>query len=309
MIMNSRKPILVTGSHRSGSTWVGRMIAECPNVVYIHEPFNIQHHDPGLCGAKFKYWFTYVSEENESDFYQHIKKTFNFSYNLTGKLKHVRHAKDIFRAIGTWFEWLRYRLSNARLLIKDPIAIMSADWIASKFNIDVLVLIRHPAAFAGSLKKTNWSFPFSHFLKQPLLMNSRLYPFEAEIRTFAKKKQDIIDQSVLLWKIIHYMILKYRAEHRDWIFIRHEDLSQDPLHYFRILFGRLNLEFSQQIANVIRDHSYASTATEPVSTHSIRRDSRSNILNWKNRLTKNEIKRIRTQVEGISSEFYTDQDW
>lgn len=309
MIMNSRKPILVTGSHRSGSTWVGRMIAACPNVVYIHEPFNIQHHDPGLCGAKFKYWFTYVSEENESDFYKHIKNTFNFSYNLTGKLKHIRHTKEIFRAIGTWFEWLRYRLSNARPLIKDPIAIMSADWIASKFNMDVLVLIRHPAAFAGSLKKTNWSFPFSHFLKQPSLINSHLYPFEAEIRTFAKKKQDIIDQAALLWKIIHYMILKYRAEHRDWIFIRHEDLSQDPLHCFCILFGRLNLEFSQQIATVIREHSYASTATEPVSTHSIRRDSRSNILNWKKILTENEIKRIRTQVEGISSEFYTDQDW
>ena len=136
-------------------------------------------------------------------------------------------------------------MSNVRPLIKDPIAIMSADWIASKFNMDVLVLIRHPAAFAGSLKKTNWFFPFSHFLKQPSLMNSHLYPFEAEIRTFAKKKQDIIEQAVLLWKIIHYMILKYRAEHRDWIFIQHEDLSQDPLHYFRILFGRLNLEFSQ----------------------------------------------------------------
>lgn len=309
MIMNSRKPILVTGSHRSGSTWVGRMIAECPKVVYIHEPFNISHHDPGICGAKFQYWFTYVSEENGPDFYKHIKNTCNFSYNLAGKLKQAKYAKGISRIIGTQIKWLTYRFSKVRPLIKDPIAIMSADWLASKFNMNVLILIRHPSAFVSSLKKTNWSFPFSHFLKQPLLMNSRLYPFEAEIRTFAKKKQDIIDQAVLLWKIIHYMIIKYRAEHRDWIFIRHEDLSQDPLHCFRILFDKLNLEFSQQIANVIREHSYPSTATEPASTHSIRRDSRSNILNWKKILTKNEIKRIRTQVEGISSAFYVDQDW
>jgi len=36
-----QKPILVTGSHRSGTTWAGKMISACPNVGYIHEPFNI----------------------------------------------------------------------------------------------------------------------------------------------------------------------------------------------------------------------------------------------------------------------------
>ena len=39
-IKNS-KPILVTGSHRSGSTWTGRIISAAPHVGYIHEPFNI----------------------------------------------------------------------------------------------------------------------------------------------------------------------------------------------------------------------------------------------------------------------------
>ena len=35
------RPILVTGSHRSGSTWLGQMIGASDAVGYIHEPFNI----------------------------------------------------------------------------------------------------------------------------------------------------------------------------------------------------------------------------------------------------------------------------
>ena len=36
--MQNASPILVTGSHRSGSTWVGKMLSVAPHVAYIHEP-------------------------------------------------------------------------------------------------------------------------------------------------------------------------------------------------------------------------------------------------------------------------------
>ena len=37
---NTANPILVTGSHRSGTTWAGQMLATAPGIGYIHEPFN-----------------------------------------------------------------------------------------------------------------------------------------------------------------------------------------------------------------------------------------------------------------------------
>ena len=52
--MTNKKPLLLTGSHRSGSTWVGIIMAASPSVGYIHEPLNLNHH-PGICGAEFEY--------------------------------------------------------------------------------------------------------------------------------------------------------------------------------------------------------------------------------------------------------------
>jgi hypothetical protein len=67
--MLAAKPILVTGLHRSGKTWLARMIAASPAVAYIPEPFNI-HHDIGRCGAQIPHYGTGISRETcRLDFY------------------------------------------------------------------------------------------------------------------------------------------------------------------------------------------------------------------------------------------------
>jgi len=308
--MKSKKPILITGSHRSGSTWVGRMIAESPSVGYIHEPFHLNHR-PGICGAKFDYWFTYIpiSGENESIVYKHIKNTIAFRYNVIEELKAIKCLKDVARMLRDYIKFSTYRFCNVRPLLKDPIAIFSAEWLASTFDMDVIVLIRHPAAFVSSVKRLNWRASFSHFLEQPLLIKDHLYPFEAEIREHVDKEHDIIDQAILLWKLIYYMVIKYKKRHSDWFFVRHEDLARDPLRGFQTLFNRLNLEFSEHVREVIKEYSNSSNPSEPFKASNIKRNSKTTIWNWKSRLTMSEIQRIRSKVEEISSVFYSDEDW
>ena len=46
--------ILVTGSHRSGSTWVGRMVASASNVGYIHEPIILIRHPAAFVSSLIK---------------------------------------------------------------------------------------------------------------------------------------------------------------------------------------------------------------------------------------------------------------
>lgn len=304
------KPILITGSHRSGSTWVGKMIASSASVGYIQEPFNL-HLNPGICSAKFDYWFTYVTQENEAHFLEPIQKTMNFFYDITGAFDRIRSPKDILRRARDYSSFIKYRLSGVRPLFKDPIAVFSAEWLASRFDMDIVVVIRHPAAFASSLKIKNWKVPFSHLAEQPLLLRDHLYPFAPEIKKYAEEEQDIVDQAALLWKIIHYVIAQYQETHPKWIFIRHEDLSLDPLTGFQTLFKQLDLEFSSEIKATIVQYTNPDNPSELTETRpfELKRDSKSNIRNWQTRLSGAEIERIRNQVEEVSSKFYSDDDW
>ena len=248
-----KKPILVTGAHRSGSTWIGKMIAKSLQVGYIHEPFNVKQCPPGICSAGFKYWFTYITKENELEFYDALKKTFEFKFDFSNAFKKVKQPLDLWYVLRSLGNFSLNHLLNSRPLIKDPIALLSAEWLADKFDMDVVVAIRHPAAFVSSIKRLNWTHQFDHFLKQPLLMRDHLSPFESEIKKFADCEQDILDQAILLWKILHHMIAKWQESHPDWIFVKHEDISHDPMDGFQTIFNQLNLELTDRIKNTIKE--------------------------------------------------------
>ena len=74
MSANNGKPILVTGTHRSGTTWTARMLAAAPELGYIWEPFNPLQR-PGICAAPFGHWFTYVTRSNEAQYLDPLRRT------------------------------------------------------------------------------------------------------------------------------------------------------------------------------------------------------------------------------------------
>lgn len=312
--MTGKNPILVTGSHRSGSTWIGRMIGEAPNIFYIHEPFSVS--DPpgrGICNVQFRQWFTYITPQNEAAYYKPIKNMLNLRYNLLSALKSAR-GKENFTAVKTEFkQFLKHRLQGSRPLIKDPIAFFSAAWLAERFGVTIVMVVRHPAAFVSSIKKLGWKHPFAHFLEQKTLIDDVLHPFEAEIKAYTLNEQPLIDQAILLWRIIHYTMLIYQKEHPDWLYIRHEDISRDPISGFQDMFRKLDLEFTTHVKTVIEMYSNPANPTDTdalVGTEStLKRHSQANIWNWKKRLASSEIEKIRCQVEDIAKYFYSDEDW
>jgi hypothetical protein len=312
--MSEKRPILVTGAHRSGSTWIGRMLSEAPGVAYIHEPFSVT--DPpgaGICSARLPYWFAYITRNTEASYYQNIRKTLEFRYNWKAALQSCRSVADLRNLKEEYRFFLKHRRQGSRPLLKDPLALFSAEWLADRFNMDVVIMIRHPAAFVSSIKKLNWTHPFSHFLEQSLLMETVLSPFTAEIKEYASKEYSITDQAILLWRLLHYVTMNYQRRHRAWIFVRHEDLSQDPLVGFAQLYKQLSLEFSDQARARILEYSSSANPIDtdaPVgSDATLKRNSQGNMWNWKNRLTPTEIKTIRERVEDISKAFYTNEDW
>lgn len=308
-----RPPILVTGAHRSGTTWVGQMLKRSGQVCYIFEP--LHPFDPVRPSA----WqpnqrhpvYPYIGPENAADFTPMLENLIALRYPVWAQ---ARRAQD-WRRLGTiWRQWGGYtiaRLRRRRLLLKDPFALFAAEWLAESYHAVVVVMIRHPAAFASSLKRLNWRFDFRHWRDQPLLLERYLQPFAAAIDAHCRRQYDIIDQAILLWNAIHHTVHHYQLAHPDWQFMRYEDLAAAPLPGFQALYAALGLAWSPGSMRAIREYSAASNPAEASAGDALfrPRDSRSAALTWVQRLTPDEIRRLRKGASEIADWFYTDRDW
>lgn len=306
--MTPARPILVTGAHRSGTGWISRVMASSGEAAYLWEPFSPMHR-PGICDAEFPLWFTYVCAENESAFLKSIGDMLEFRYKTGAELRVTRTPRDAARLVRDRLRFRRYRRRDMRPLLKDPIAVFSAEWLHHTFDSDVVLLIRHPAGFAWSLKKRGWDYPFDHFLRQPLLMRDLLGPFDSQLRLFSQTPHDVVDQSILLWSLIHHVIRHYRQRYPDWMFLRLEDVARDPLGSFKEVFGRLGLDFGDPVEAMIEDTTDPRNPRDPSDPASVKRDSRTSVYTWRRGLTSEEIARVKAGAGPLCAEFYGDEDW
>jgi hypothetical protein len=140
--------------------------------------------------------------------------------------------------------------------------------------------------------------------------DSLYFSFASSIKSYASSQQDIVDQAILLWNIIHHTILNHQNIHPEWLFIRYEDILRNPTEKFQEIFQYLNLEFSPSVRETIVSSTGTNNQKETTDDiHNVKRNSELNIWNWKERLTVSEINRIREGVKAISETFYTVKDW
>lgn len=302
------QPILVTGAHRSGTTWIGKMLAANRSAAYISEPLNVLHRR-GVYRADVKHWYQYITAENEENYLPAFQELFNYRYHLFAEIGSLRSRKDFLRMGRDLSVFLNGKLRGQRVLLKDPFAVFSASWFAQKLNCKVVITIRHPGGFASSLKRLNWPFDFRDLLDQPMLMRDHLEADRADMESM--QADDIVGQSALLWRMIYRSVHATRKLIPTIKIARHEDLSLDPVAGYKSLYESLGLTFDEQVRDTILSSSSSENPTElsKKKVHSVKLDSRANMGNWKKRLTPEEITRIRKLTEDVSHLFYADDEW
>lgn len=301
-------PILVTGAHRSGTTWAGRMLAADADTAYISEPLNVLHR-PGVFKAKVAHWYQYICAENEQEFLPAFYSLLEFDYHLMDEIRSLRSRKDFLRMGRDFMIFYNALERGQRALIKDPFAVFSVPWFAERLNFRVVITVRHPAAFASSLERLGWSFNFRDLLEQPLLMRDHLGMYREQM--LAVKAADVIGQGALLWRMIYSVVRKFQQENTAWLVVRHEDLSLDPISRYRELYAALRLEFTRRVEKVILNSSSSENPRELSlkRTHSVKLDSAANVKNWRKRLEPDVIQRIRDITGETADFFYPGGNW
>ena len=269
------------------------MLALTENTLVAHEPFNIEPWAYALDGLATR-WFTYAPALPQDQALDAFNKVVE------------RRTRKIF--LKNQPEYWVPPLRRGRLIVKDPIASLSSDWLASNFDIDVVVLVRHPAAFTASLKRLKWRHPFEHFLEQEMLMDTYLEPYRAEI---ASKPETIAEQGAIIWKCIYGVLFTYLEKHPDWFVRKHEVLSADPVPELRNLSEGLGLKWTTAVEEeVVKYTRSGNPVAAPDGTiHQIRRDSAAVVSQWKEILTDDEVAKVYEMTHSMCGPYYTDEDW
>jgi hypothetical protein len=287
---HANAPILVTGAHRSGTTWVGKMLAASERVAYISEPLNVWHR-PGVMRAPVKRWYLYIRDFNEGEYSAALSETLSFHYHPLRELKSLRSIKDMLRMGRDGAIFLGGKITRQRPLLKDPFAVFSVPWFAS-------------------MKRLGWTFDFKDLLEQPLLMEDWLEPFRDDMQSALLKPEDVIGQASLLWRMIYWVVTQYNQNLPQSQIVRHEDLSLDPLQGFSKLYKSLGLPFTSRAQKKILKSSSSENPTElSERAHAVNLDSRANLNNWKHRLEPEEVQRVRQLTGVVADLYYPDEDW
>ncbi|HET7172355.1 MAG TPA: sulfotransferase [Gaiellales bacterium] len=305
-----RAPILVTGINRSGTTWVGRTLAHAPGLGMIYEPFNPGHRR-GTFRAEVPHWFTYANGTPPPGLATDLRRTLEFRYSYAAEIRRLRSVRDAGRMGRDAARFAAHRIRGARPLMKDPIAVLAAPWLAREFGMQVVVMIRHPGAYAASLRRLNWTHDFSHFLDQPGLVDELVPELRADIAEFARRPPHVVDQAALLWDIVYTVVDRYRAVHPDWTYVRHEDLATSPAAGFEAMCDRLGIEYSAGVARFVAETTSASNPAEAGEgvVHALHRHSAASVRTWHERLTPEEIGRVRARTGRTAAAFYPESDW
>jgi hypothetical protein len=299
--------VLVTGSNRSGTTWVGRMLCASREMVYVHEPFN-----PGI----WPRWMAhpvpardlYVCDENEDGFLEDVQAVVERRFPVVPQLVDARTPRDAARLARDAVRWNVVDRRHAPTLLKDPIAVFSSAWLAARFELHVVVMVRSPVAYASSIKRLGWRFDFDNWLRQDLLVRDHLQPFLADLERARSQPLDLIEQAILQWNVVYDFVDRMRAQHPEWNVVIHEDLASSPEAGFAALYEHLGLRFDARARDAVERSSAASNVKDvaPGDKGGIRRDSRSAVESWRHRLTPEEISMVRKGTAEVAARFYED---
>jgi hypothetical protein len=277
------------------------MLCLSPELHYLHEPFN-----PGIwprwTAEAIPQRNLYVCAENEASYLAPVGAILARRFPWWPQVREARSPARAARLLRATVVHRLGRSMRGATLMKDPIAIFSTEWLAERFDLDVVVMVRGPLAFASSIKRLAWAFDFANWTRQPLLLRDVLGEFAAEIERAAHTPPDLIDQAILTWNATYAFVDRARRTHPGWSVVGYEHLAAHPIDGFRDLYGALGLAYDEPIQRGIERHSARGNAPDAPDGDKggITRDSRAALGTWRIRLTPDEVERVRVGTASVA---------
>ena len=286
--------IFLTGTHRSGTTWLARMLA-ASGIWYAHEPFNPNK-------GRWPKALEYRSPDAEHpDVDALMKEVLDGGFRESLRIENADHRLMPFRL-------LPQRVP--RMMIKDPIACLMAGYLSRRFGLRTLVLFRHPAGFASSIARLGW--PSGRYLRDSLadeaLMREHLGAHRALLERYAN--EDSLASAAALHGALSVVLWNWTQNGYGKL-LQFEQLCANPVVECERLFRELGLPYDE---GVRAEHfRLCFSDTKPVAgynPHAVERNSSSMATAWKEQLSVEQAREVRSIWDRFDLPLYReDGEW
>ncbi len=239
-----------------------------------------------------KRWFTRTTfamevEIGERCGWRHTDVSYR---HVRPNVRPYRVATHPFIAALTWLllHTVRPHREPARRIVKSVHSLLSLEWLAARFPLQVVVVLRNPYSLYASYKRLRMPDAFRNLRHQAALRRdwSRYFSFEPVMRWEAPPSPKAAVQQIL----VAYRILAERLPHHpEWVVISHDRLCMAPT-LWRELFERLSLPWGEPVESRLADLDRPGEGFIP------KRITRSQPFKWQQELTSEEQAMIAREI-------------
>jgi len=277
--------LIVTGMHRSGTTFIGSVIEQSKVYDYIHEPFNLYYGVEGV-----DQWYPYLDPNDDSSLTQILDNL----HSLNIKFKDVENKKDnffkskirtILKSKGN-LDLIKYKIKplfmRKEILLKDPFLSLCSGYLAKKYDdTKIIYVVRHPVAIYNSVKRMNWDFDFEHLVQQHKLMK---HPCVQELQLESLEKTAPLHIKVaFLWKVLYCIVHEQSNTLKDkTMIVIHENFSENPYTDIKRMFTFLNIDLNSDVEKFIELNMFGGAINvQNDKLHNFKRNSKELAYSWK----------------------------
>lgn len=252
------RPVLLVGSPRSGSTWVGEVLSHAGGAYFVHEPDNeTQHPFAVRAKAELGRWPVLDERDGAPADYEtlwdlafagitHRRSPVWAAGKLLLKGADKGELRRAFSPEGRFSPRLRAVRALARtparpspagtVVVKSVHAPLALEWIAGRWNPRVLLVRRHPLNVIASWGDLGWGG--LRIDRHPLVEERYVRPLG-----ITPLEPGCSHLAVVTWQVALFTVaLQAAAErHPEWQVVSHERLCADPEEGFAAVCVALNL--------------------------------------------------------------------
>jgi hypothetical protein len=265
-----RNSILVAGTARSGTTWLGDVLSSQLHGRVMFEPFHpgkIEQYRP------FSYFQYMRPDESDEALRSYVQRVF------TGAIRHPW----IDREVDCLFPRCR--------VIKEVRASLLLKWIRHTFpDTPILLIVRHPCAVALSRMQLNWATDddIAPLLNQPKLvadfLGDRMEIIRSATTTAAKH--------AVIWSV-HHLVPLQQFEPHELTVVFYEDMCLRPDTEIPRIFGAIGRDFDRTAFRAVGRPSATAQHTSAIVAGT------DPVAGWTSALSTRQVEEVLTVVDAF----------